>query len=63
MGPSEPMTVPGQRHRFERRPIASGLPPTPDIFSVDRHLSLAVTPVRATTNDQRAMNILHEQCD
>jgi len=29
----------GQKRRFERRPITSGLRPTPDILSVRRHVS------------------------
>jgi len=28
-----------QKRRFERRPIVSGLPPTPDILSARRHVS------------------------
>jgi hypothetical protein len=33
------MSLMGQKRRFERRPITSGLPPTPDILSVGRHVS------------------------
>src|ERR1700687_2648567 len=29
----------GQKRRFERRPIVSGLPPTPDILSARRNVS------------------------
>jgi hypothetical protein len=33
------MSESGQKHRFERRPITSGLPPAPDILRVRRHVS------------------------
>jgi hypothetical protein len=33
------MSHEGQKRRFQRRPITSGLTPTPDILSVRRHVS------------------------
>jgi hypothetical protein len=35
----ELMSIPGQKRRFDRRPVTSGLPQQADIFRVRRHVS------------------------
>jgi hypothetical protein len=42
----------GQKRRFERRPIASGLPPTPDILGVRRHVSKVPTRDSCTAENR-----------
>jgi hypothetical protein len=42
------MSEVGQKRRFQRRPITSGLTPIPDILSIRRHVSkvpMAAQPI------------------
>jgi hypothetical protein len=51
------MSQMGQKRRFKRRPITSGLPPTPDILGARQHVSKVPEPeVAVVTGTPSARN-------